>query len=295
MSWILFAILATVTWAIVNIIDKYILTKLIREPVIPIMVGGIISLLVAVFVYFIRGYSELSLSNIFLALIAGAFYIGMILFYFKAVKIEEVSRIIPVFNFRYFFLLILASIFLGEVFTPMIYLGLFLLIVGAVLIYSKDILKIGLGKAFWFMILASISTSIGGVIVKYLLDFADYWTIFSYARIGSFLTLIPVFCLNFPDLMAILREHGKKSVCIMSCNSVLNLAGVLFMTIAVSIGFVTLATTLSAIQPFFVLIFAVILSVFYPSILWEEIKGSTLLLKFISIVFMVVGAILVIQ
>ena len=294
MSWILFSILATIVWAIVNTVDKYILTKLVRKPVILLMILGIIGLIASFLVYLFHGFSYLSYFNIALAFAAGILYIIGILFYFKAVKIEEISRVIPLLYLSPLFVSILAAIFLGEIFTPIKYLGIFLLIIGAIFISSKNFIKISFGKAFWFMVLASLVLSVNAVITKHLLNFVDFWTIFSYIRIGAFFALIPIFCFSFKDLILSVREHGKKAIILISLNEILALVGVVLITIAMSRGYVTLVNALSSVQPFFVLLFAVILSIFYPKILKEEIDKKTVLIKLIAITFMFIGVILII-
>lgn len=293
MSWIIFSVSAALCWAVKNIVDKYVLTKWVKNPIVPVMILGMIGLIASLLVYIFHGYSDLSLFNIFLSFTAGITYILMAVFYFKAVKIEEISRIIPLFYLSPIFILFFAALFLGEVFTPLKYLGILLLILGSVLISSKKFMKPTFGKAFWFMILAGISISVNIVITKYLLNFADFWTIFSYIRIGAIFVLIPIFYFNSSDLISTVKEHGKKVISVISLNESLNLVGVLFITIAISIGYVTLVNALSSIQPFFVLSFTVVLSIFYPKILKEEIGKSVMLLKLFAIFLMFVGAILV--
>jgi transporter family protein len=265
----------------------------VRQPIIPVIILGVVGLIASIIVYFIYGFSYLSCSNVFLAFVAGIFYILMSIFYFKAVKIEEISRVSPLFYLSPLFILILAAIFLGEVFTPLKYLGIFLLVIGAILISSKNLSKISLGKAFWWMTLSALTLAINQLLTKYLLNFADYWTIFAYIRVGAAIGLIPIVYIYLPELVDTVRRHGKRVAIVISANETLNLFGVLFITIAVSIGYVTLANALSSIQPFFVLLFAVILSMFYPSILKEEISKSVISLKLLAIALMFIGAILI--
>jgi len=294
MSWILFSILAVIVWAIVNTVDKYVLTKLVRKPVILLMILGIIGLIASFLVYLFHGFSYLSHFNIALAFAAGILYIIGVLFYFKAVKIEEISRVIPLLYLSPLFVSILAAIFLGEIFTPIKYLGIFLLIIGAIFISSKNSIKISFGKAFWFMVLASLVFSVNAIITKYLLGFVDFWTIFSYIRVGAFFALIPIFFFSFKDLIFAVREYGKKAIIVISLNEILALVGVILITIAMARGYVTLVNALSSVQPFFVLLIAVILTIFYPKILKEEIGKSTVLLKLVAITLMFIGVILVI-
>jgi hypothetical protein len=80
----------------------------------------------------------------------------------------------------------------------------------------------------------------------------------------------------------------------MSANETLNLFAVFSITIAISIGYVTLARALSSISPLFVLLFAFILSRFYPFILKEEIGRFVVLQKALAIILMLLGLILII-
>ena len=293
MSWILFSILAALVWSFSDIIDKYILTKWIKRPNTPLIVTGIFGLLAGLFVYLFQGFSLLSYLNIILAFVAGSLYILSIVFYFKAAKIEEISRVIPLFYLTPLFVLILAAIFLGEVFTPIKYLGIFLLVIGAVLISSKKLKKIGLGKSFWFLIVSSLLWAVSLIITKYLLNFSDFWTIFAYTRIGTFISTIPILYFNFPDLLSTVKKHGQKVIGLMSLGNLLVTVGGLLVIIAMTTGYVTLINALSSLEPFFVLFFAVILSIFFPKFLKEEIRKSTILIKLLAITLVFVGAILI--
>ena len=293
MSWILFSILAAVCWSVVNVVDKYILTKWVKEPIVPVMILGFVGLMSSFIIFFINGFVQLSYYHILLAIIGGVFYMFMNILYFKAVKIEEISRVIPLFYLTPLFVLVLATIFLKEIFTPIKYMGIILLVIGAILISMKKF-QISFGKAFWFMIIASFSLSIYSVLIKYLLNFADFWTIFAYLRIGVFIALIPFLYSNFRHLISTVRENGIKVVFIIGFNESLNLFAVLLFTLASSIGFVTLVNAIASVQPFFVLLFAVIFRIFYPQTLKEEINKSTMFIKLTAIVLIFIGSLLII-
>ena len=149
MLWIIYSIIAVLIWSIVNIVDKHILEKRIKNSLIPVVIFGVIGLLIAIIIYLLQGFQPLSGLNIILALIAGIFLKLTNVFYFKATKIEEISRVIPLLSLSPLFVLILATIFLGEVFKPLQYLGIFLLVIGAILLSTKIFKEeIRLSKAF---------------------------------------------------------------------------------------------------------------------------------------------------
>lgn len=143
------------------------------------------------------------------------------------------------------------------------------------------------------MILSSLSLAVNQVITKYLLGFADFWTIFAYIRIGAFISLLPVTFVNIGNFEKIYKEKGLRPFGFMFLAELLNLLAVLSITFATSIGFVTLVNALSSVQPFFVLIFTVLISIFYPQILKEKIGKSTVLLKSFAIALMFIGAVLI--
>ncbi len=293
MLWILFSILAALLWAIVHILDKIILTKLIKNPVISLLFLGIIGLIISFIVYLFYGFSELSYFNILLSFIASICYVLMIYFYFEATQLEEISRVVSFFRITPLFVLIFSVFLFNEIFSFSKYLGIILLILGSILISFKKSVKLTFGKSFRFIIIAAIFSALNTIITKYLLNFTDFWTVFAYLRIGVFVVLIPFFYWNFSELMLIIKKRNKKIIGLISLNELLNLFGILFITIAISLNSATLVSALSSIYPFFVLVFAVILSVFYPHILKEEIGKSTLAIKIIAIILIFVGAVLI--
>ena len=52
----------------------------------------------------------------------------------------------------------------------------------------------------------NLLSSAGAIIVKYLLNYADFWTIFSYTRIGAIFVLIPIFYLNYPEFISVAKK-----------------------------------------------------------------------------------------
>lgn len=101
MSWIFLSVLAALIWAVVNIFDKYIISKLVDRPIVPVIIMGVIGLLASAAIFLTSGFQPLSTINILLAIIAGVFYVLTVFFYFHAVKIEEISKVIALFYLTY--------------------------------------------------------------------------------------------------------------------------------------------------------------------------------------------------
>lgn len=173
MLWVIFVVLAAFIWAAANIIDKFVMTKWVKNPFLPMLVSGFLFIAVVPLIYFFQGFSFLSKTNILLALAAGIFYGAASFAYFKVLKTEEVSRAVPLFYLDTIFILFFASVFLSEFFSLEKYAGIFLLVIGAIIISSKGIAKLHFEKSLGLIILAAIFYSIHSVILKYLFDFAD--------------------------------------------------------------------------------------------------------------------------
>lgn len=294
MLWAILAVAAAFVWSIGNVLDKFAVTKLARNPAVPLMFLGVISLFASLLIYAFKGFSGLSPFHILLAIAVGMALIPAILLYFKALQIDEVSRIIPILYVSPLFILIMAAFFLGEVFTYEKYLGIFLLVAGAVLVSVKNLKKFRFGEGFKLILASTLIGSVMSVITKYLLNFADFWTILSYGRIGMFLAVIPFFFINFKDLAYTLKKHGAKAAAVISAGDSLGMFGGFLMAAAFQLGFVTLATAVGSVQPFFVLLFTVALSRLCPKIIKEEVDKRTVFMKLIAILLMFIGVILII-
>ncbi len=294
MLWVLFSLLAAFCWAIVNTVDKYVITRWVRTPFVPMSIMGFVAFSAAMLILIFRGFSEMAYLHIFLAGLTGVSYVLTTFLYFRAIKVDEVSRIIPLYQLAPLFVLIFATIFLGEVFTAITYVGIFLVVSGSFLITYRVSEGIRIGRGIRFMVASVLLMSMSSVLTKYLLGFTDYWTVFSYSTLGTFVALIPFALLHLKDIRTTARRHGAKSLGVIAVRDVINYLGVLCMFVAVSAGFVTLARTLTSLQPFFVLLFAVFLSMFFPKIMKEDIDRKTITLKVVAILLLVVGAVIII-
>lgn len=292
-SWVLFSILAALIWAIGNTVDKYVLTRWVKNPFVSIMLVGAVEIIASVLVYLTHGFSVLSGMNLFWAVIAGTLNVLMLIFYFKAVQIEEISRVIPLYYLNPLFVSVFAAAMLGEIFDWQKYLGVALLVLGAVLVSSRNSLKFGFRQATGLMILAALTAAASDIIIKHLLDFADFWTVFAYTRIGAIFVLVPVTYLGFRDIAPMVKAHGKKVIGAIVLNESFILLAIISYVIALSSGYVTLVNALTSLQSFFTLLFVTGLSVFYPKILKEEIGRSAVLAKLVAIILMFVGAMLI--
>ena len=156
MMWVFLAISAHFCWAVVNVIDKYIVEKWIQNPYlfasILVLIGGGASLFLLVLspVPLPRG------ETLVICLIAGLLHFIGLFPFMKALELEEVSRINMWWSMVPLFTLIFGWGFLGESLTLAECLAFALLITGAIVASLKvEKNQFRFSRAFWFMVLAS--------------------------------------------------------------------------------------------------------------------------------------------
>jgi len=293
MLWVYFTILSALAWTFVNLIDKYTIDKYIQNPMISVIFIGFLGLIAAMIISQFTEILVPSTEILILSLSAGIIYVFASLFYFKAILIEEVSRVTPLYAITPIFILILATVFLGESFAVQKYLGIFIIVIGSFLISLRRDVKFKLSRAFGLMILGTLTWAVYNIILKYALNYLTYWDAFFWTRIGSFLITPFLFYRYRKQTIEIITKRPKGGL-YLAIAEPLNVVALVFSTIALSYGFVSLVSALGQIQNFIVLIFAILISVFRPQIIKEELKGTTILQKILAISLISFGAVLIV-
>jgi drug/metabolite transporter (DMT)-like permease len=292
MLWMTFSLLAATLWAIVNVTDKYTMTKLVDNPLLPVLILGLVGLLSSLVINNIYTLPLLSPVLFSMAVGAGAFYILTMYFYYQAMKLDDVSRIIPLYYLSPIFILIMARTFLGEELNGFQCGGMFLLVAGAILISAPYPFRLRFNKAAGFILLAAFCYAFNQLFTKYLLKSLSFWTVFAYVRLGIALCLVPVFFWAMIYHRSLFKNVGTLGFGIMTMNQLLNLSGVLAVTIALTHGLVTLVNAMVSVQPMLVFLLASLLSYFFPHILHEKGNGPIYVMKAVAIALMFCGTIL---
>jgi len=293
MDWLIFAFVATVFWAVGVVIDKYILTKHMQDPFSYQLLLTIAETPILLLLLFTSISSALPWS--LLGIIAGfSLYPGLIL-YFKAMATEEeASRLISLWYTSPIIVLLMAYIFLGEKLSLPSYLGVVLLVLGAVFIsYRKEKGKKPVMSSALGLILASgVVFAVYEILTKYVLDATDdyfsylFWNFIGTAIIGSSLFCLPKIRGNF---LSDIQKVNRAVLLWRIVNTSLSLVASVFYYIAISSGPVSLVSAASSLEPFFVFAITLLLSLLVPRILKEEIGKGVVTIKALAIILIVVG------
>ena len=186
-EWFYFALLSSVLISGVNIIDKILISDYKIPPLVYVLVISATSLMPLVTLAFFH-ITPLPLGILAFTILVGFVRIYYTLPYFKALMVEEVSRVIPLLQLTPVFVLILSSVVLHEALRPQDYVAFGLLVLGGTLFAIRLTSGIRISLAFYLMILASFLLALYSVALKYLFSVQDFYTIFIWVQIAGFIT-----------------------------------------------------------------------------------------------------------
>jgi uncharacterized membrane protein len=292
-DWLILSVVASMLWALGTIIDKVILTKHMQNP-ISYQLLYVATELPVLLVLLVFTNVSAAFPWVALGIVAGlSHYLGLFL-YFKAMMIEEASRVISLFYIGPIFTLILAATVLKENLTSSMYIGVVLLVLGAVSISYKRVEGKGtvVSPALGLLLVCSFTLSIYEILTKYVLGYFDlpsflFWEFMGFV-IASFLTFShPRIRQSF---LASVKGMSRPVLFWRFVNTYMSLAALILYFAAMSIGLASLVSGATSFEPFFVLVFAVLFSFFVPHVLKEDIERRALIVKAVAVVLIVAGA-----
>lgn len=295
MEWYVFALLAPAFWAMNNVFIKFLITNKFQSyfPMIftVVFMDALFALAVPTFAPIV-----VSFPYSIIALIVGLMPLLAFWFYSKALIMEEVTRIITLFQLIPVFVVFLSVIFLNEVLGMQKYFGIFLIVVASILVSYKKSGSKPFSSALKFMMPFGVIIAAYTISDKILLGHLDYWSLFFWNVLGTFCGVMLL--LSLPKLRKetgkIIIAAGKKAVFTTFIGEGLYVIGTICSLVALSLVDASLASSLFGLQPFYVFFYTLFLSVFLPRILKEEISKSIISLKISAIALVFLGTWLVI-
>ena len=255
MLWFLFAISASVLWAISNLIDGDLVLNRVKNPLVIVTVTGLFSILPFLYECLIGNFSFppllISLFGIFLGFLSlMAFYP-----YFRALEHSHPASAVLLWNLSPVLIAITAFVFLGERLLPTQYLAISLIVCSAMLVSGGSRSQKAKGQkgssAVAWMLLASLFTASEALLSKWLFGHASSGTVIGLISLGSFVLSLVLLCI--PSIRKSLRTLLPKHGGVFALNETLNNVAFVCSAMAVSLGPVSLVKAIEGTQAFFVL------------------------------------------
>lgn len=295
MDWLILSLVGAAALSVTGIIDKLILGRFVRDPLAYLVVLVVMQQTLVLAIPAHLGWGFVYPQSLY-ALIAGAFQVVLWIAYLMALKQEETSRVAALVYVFPVFVFLGAFLFLGETLELDDYLGGALLVVSALMISYRPGRQGSfiLSPALKYMSVFWVFTAAYALASKHLLGFMTEWHLILWASLGSLLTVLPLLARE-----SIRREAsgyfrgGAFLILALFADEIFDLLGRGAFIFAYGEGSVALVSSVAAMQPFITLVYVILLGLFVPGVLAEELDRKTMALKTAAVALIIVGVHLV--
>ena len=287
MNWIIYAIISPLFFSLGNIIDKIILTKIVKHPKTMFYLANFFSVIYLVLLFF-TDLKGIGLYFLIVGIVAGLIHYVATFFYFEAVAKEDVSTLVILFQTISVFTLILSSIFLKETLTFYQMIAFALILFGSILVSFH---KFKITKALPYILTMVFSIALNNVLMKILLNGVSLLQGYFLNGVIHLVIIIPF--LNdkkgSKDFFKDIKNIGTKKFLILFLPSICGLTGLWTFFKALSMAKASLVSLLGGFGPMFTFVITLLLTLFFPKILKENFSFSETGRKIIAIFILLEG------
>lgn len=298
MNWFVATIVSTLLFAVVSILDKKMLAGLFPSFSIFNVTFGLLQFLIAP-VFFVVAISTVGFdggSGIPWAIASGLLWaVGLSLFFY-ALTIEEISRAAPMQSITPVFTAIIAVALFDESVTAIQWLAILIVVVGAVLINLRPEngrFRLARRKAFFVLLAAAFVLGWAFIVSDQATARMNVWATQGFRALFMGLGVLAITWRprHTGEVIAAMRNPRTAALMVTTEGFMGPIAALAFVY-ALSIGPVSLVSTVSAVRPLSVLAISIFLSTRYWNVLNEPLDRQTLGLKLFSTVLIVGGVML---
>ena len=298
---VILAILAAIFYAATNHIDKYLISKAVKNAdfralilVSTIIAGGVMAIIYSFICNFQLAFD---IPSILLLLVNSAVYTIANIFWFKALDRDDTTIVVIMFQLIPVFMLLLSPLVLSnQHISPLQLLGGLLITLAAVfLTYEPTHKKFNKNKLVTLAIMTFVSFAyaIWFIIERFINRNHDFNQTILWSNITLFFVGILIFVIfrSFrKSFVKLLKTNGPKVIGLNLINEMLNSFGGVFSTLAgtfVSVALVSFVT--QGVQPFAVMTIGLLITKLLPNIEKEKITKGDIIKRVITITVCVVG------
>lgn len=283
MNWLFFAIAAYFLLALSCVLDKFLLAERIPKPSVYTFYVALLSAVSLVLIPF--GFYWQNLYWMALSILSGIIFIYALLFYYIAIRENEISRVAPlVGSIAPIATFLIAWTFLGEALTVWD-LGGFVFLVGGGFLISFDlpIKSRKIFKGFRYSLISGVLFAAAFSFFKYVYGDSGFVNGFIWTRLGLFagglsLLVFPVFrkniILSFRNLFKKSKKRQKRNagtIILFILNKIFGGSSSILLNYAIFLGSVSLIQAISSVQFVFILALVAIASIKYPRMFKEKL------------------------
>lgn len=303
MTWFFIALAAPILWGLVNIFDKYLVSKFSRKEKEKssgglVLFSSLIGIVIAALIWtFVPNVTDIPFLDKFLLVITGVLTIVWIVLYLFTLETEDISTVVPWFLMIPVFGYFLGFIFLGETLSFQQIIGSLVSLFGVFMI-SLDFTEEG-KKFKWrpviYMIIACFLVALSGIIFKFVTVENNFWisSFWEYFGLGVAGLVIFIFIPKYRKEFIRMNKKGGKTIFIVNIVSeFMTVAGNLLTNFALLLAPVTMVFLVGSFQPAFVLFLGVLGTRFFPHIAKEDLRKHVFFPRIVAVGIMLIGSII---
>lgn len=297
MTWFWIALIGPVLYAVSNHIDKYLVDKYFKngEAGAVVLFSALFSIVVLPVIYIIEpAVFSLGFKTTLALTLNGTTNIICLILYFKALRNEDASSVVPFMQTIPIFGFIFGYFILGEVLDEKQILACILIIIGTIILS----LKFERGKVYFkkrvaaLMLFSSLIFGISGVIFKLIATEQGFWVSAFWEFAGKVLLGIVLFSAVSSyrkQFLHVMKTNNFSAMSVYSFNEFIFVLADVASIYATLLAPIALVMTVNGFQPVFVFIFGIILTLFFPKIVKESLRKNELAQKILAIGIITVG------
>lgn len=297
--WFLIALLTPILHAVANHIDKHLISKYFKGTAVgSLVIFSSIFALIALPIIFLLHPSVIheELTTVIFLVVNGMLSLGYMIFYLHALEEDEVSIVTPFFQMIPVFGFILGYFILGETISSTQVYGCLTIIVGGILLslnINPAMRSVRIKERLLFlMFFASFLYATNNVLFKFFavetgFAISLFWNMVGQCVLGLILySAVPSYRHSFKT---VIRENTTRVLGLNLFNGLVILVGDVVLFYAILLAPVTLVLAVSGFQPFFVFLFALIITSFFPKFGTESFEPKILTQKIVGISIIMIG------
>ena len=283
MSWLVYALLAPLIFTVVNFVDKLILEKHVHNPSSMPPYLAVMAFLSGCVLFVVTGFPVPPFQDVAIVMFTGILVAVGAMLYYRALSIEETSKIIVLIQIQPVMVLILSFLLLHETITAMQFVGFILILAAAIALSAKRGMGgIQFSKILWMLLIVNFVWSLSVVMFKFVAGGDHFEQFLPYESWGFALggLLIFLFVRSVRDAFhESLRTIPRQALAIIAVNETIFLVAKLLTLAAVALGPTALVSVLGGTQVFFGIVAGWVLTVLVPSVYSEDIARRDLIRK----------------
>jgi drug/metabolite transporter (DMT)-like permease len=304
MTWLLAGIIPPVLWALVNHVDKHLLSRTTHKSSVDVLMvySTWFSLLVLPILFFFSHEKLFQNSEqVIFQIIGGILLTFTVYFYLKALDQDEASVVMPLALLVPVFGFVFSYFILGEMLTIKQAIACILIISGSLILtleFSEERRFKMKYKVLAFMIAASAFQAMQEILFKYVSVENSFKASFFWLHVGIALcgfTLVIMKKGLFADFVGSVKINGRLMFGFNLLSESFSAVAYLVQNYALLLAPVAVIMTLNGYQPVFVFIFGIVFTVLLPKFVKENIGMKHLFHKGLAIGIILIGTILIVQ